>query len=33
MVLVPHGIRMPAGKVVSSESLFQEDPIAAALCA
>src|SRR3954452_81555 len=28
MVLVPHGIRMPAGKVVSSESLFQEDPIA-----
>ena len=27
MVLVPHGIRMPAGKVVSSESLFQEDPI------
>ena len=28
LVLVPHGIRMPAGKVVSSESLFQEDPIA-----
>jgi len=28
MVLVPHGIRMPAGKVVSSDSLFQEDPIA-----
>ena len=28
MVLVPHGIRMPAGKVVSSESLHQEDPIA-----
>jgi D-alanine-D-alanine ligase len=28
MVLVPHGIRMPAGKVVSSESLYQEDPIA-----
>ncbi len=27
MVLVPHGIRMPAGKVVSSQSLFQEDPI------
>ena len=27
MVLVPHGIRMP-GKVVSSESLHQEDPIA-----
>ena len=28
MVLVPHGIRMPAGKVVESESLFREDPIA-----
>ena len=28
MVLVPHGIRMPAGKVVQSESLFREDPIA-----
>ncbi|QIL03072.1 D-alanine--D-alanine ligase [Sphingomonas sinipercae] len=28
MVLVPHGIRMPAGKVVDSESLFSEDPIA-----
>ena len=28
MVLVPHGIRMPLGKVVSSESLHQEDPIA-----
>jgi D-alanine-D-alanine ligase len=28
MVLVPHGIRMPAGRVVSSESLHQEDPIA-----
>ena len=28
MVLVPHGIRMPAGKVISSESLHQEDPIA-----
>jgi len=27
MVLVPHGIRMPAGKVVSSESLYQEDPL------
>ena len=26
--LVPHGLRMPAGKVVSSESLHQEDPIA-----
>src|SRR5205809_3991482 len=28
MVLVPHGIRMPAGKVVLSESLHQEDPLA-----
>jgi D-alanine-D-alanine ligase len=28
MVLVPHGIRMPAGRVVSSESLHQEDPMA-----
>ena len=28
MVLVPHGIRMPAGKVVASESLFSADPIA-----
>ena len=28
LVLVPHGIRMPAGRVVSSESLHQEDPIA-----
>src|SRR5919107_190088 len=28
LVLVPHGIRMPAGKVVWSESLYQEDPIA-----
>jgi D-alanine-D-alanine ligase len=27
LVLVPHGIRMPAGKVVESESLFREDPI------
>ena len=27
MVLVPHGIRMPAGKVVASESLFERDPI------
>ncbi len=26
-VLVPHGIRMPAGKVVDSESLFSADPI------
>jgi len=28
MVLVPHGIRMPAGTIVESESLFLEDPIA-----
>src|SRR5689334_18027979 len=28
MVLVPHGIRMPAGKIVSSHSLHQEDPMA-----
>ncbi len=28
MVLVPHGVRMPAGKVVTSESLHREDPIA-----
>ncbi|HEX6071439.1 MAG TPA: D-alanine--D-alanine ligase, partial [Sphingomicrobium sp.] len=28
MVLVPHGIRMPAGRVVESESLFREDPMA-----
>ena len=28
MVLVPHGIRMPAGKVVESETLFTEDPMA-----
>jgi len=27
MVLVPHGIRMPAGRVVTSESLHQEDPL------
>lgn len=27
MVLVPHGIRMPAGKIVSSESLHKEDPL------
>ncbi|MFL6743722.1 MAG: D-alanine--D-alanine ligase [Sphingomicrobium sp.] len=27
MVLVPRGIRMPAGKVVTSESLFREDPV------
>ena len=28
MLLVPHGIRMPAGKMVESESLFGEDPMA-----
>jgi D-alanine-D-alanine ligase len=28
MVLVPHGVRMPAGKVVDSESLYSADPIA-----
>ncbi len=27
MVLTPHGIRMPEGRVISSDSLFQEDPI------
>ena len=27
MVLVPAGIRMPAGKIVESESLFREDPM------
>jgi len=28
MVLVPHGIRMPAGRIVASESLFEADPMA-----
>jgi D-alanine-D-alanine ligase len=27
MVLVPHGIRMPAGKVIESESVFSADPM------
>jgi D-alanine-D-alanine ligase len=27
-VLVPHGIRMPAGTIVASESLYERDPIA-----
>jgi D-alanine-D-alanine ligase len=27
MVLVPHGIRMPAGRIVESESIFSEDPM------
>ncbi|HET9810385.1 MAG TPA: D-alanine--D-alanine ligase [Sphingomicrobium sp.] len=28
MVLVPHGIRMPEGRIVESESLYRQDPIA-----
>ncbi|MBV8688319.1 MAG: D-alanine--D-alanine ligase, partial [Alphaproteobacteria bacterium] len=28
MVLVPHGIRMPAGEIVASESLYERDPMA-----
>ncbi len=28
LVLVPHGIRMPEGRVVASDSLFREDPMA-----
>jgi D-alanine-D-alanine ligase len=28
MVLVPHGIRMPAGRIVESKSLFEADPMA-----
>jgi D-alanine-D-alanine ligase len=27
MVLVPHGIRMPAGKIVDSESIYRADPL------
>ncbi|HVM22468.1 MAG TPA: D-alanine--D-alanine ligase [Sphingomicrobium sp.] len=27
MVLVPHGIRMPAGRIVESESVYREDPL------
>jgi D-alanine-D-alanine ligase len=27
MVLVPHGIRMPAGEIVASESLYEGDPM------
>jgi D-alanine-D-alanine ligase len=27
MVLVPHGIRMPAGAIVESESIFEADPM------
>jgi D-alanine-D-alanine ligase len=28
MVLVPHGVRMPAGEIVASESLYERDPMA-----
>ncbi|PWG03179.1 D-alanine--D-alanine ligase [Sphingosinicella humi] len=27
MVLVPHGIRMPEGRIIESESLYSEDPM------
>ncbi len=27
MVLVPHGIRMPEGRIVESESIYREDPL------
>lgn len=27
LVLVPHGIRMPAGRIVESESIYREDPL------
>src|ERR671916_2264612 len=27
MVLVPHGVRMPAGKMVESENLYSADPM------
>ena len=27
MVLVPHGIRMPAGRIVESESIYERDPM------
>ncbi len=27
MVLVPHGIRMPAGRIIESESLYAADPL------
>ncbi len=27
LLLVPHGIRMPAGKIVASESLYEADPL------
>jgi D-alanine-D-alanine ligase len=28
MVLVPHGVRMPAGRIIESESVHREDPMA-----
>ena len=28
MVLVPHGVRMPAGRIIESESVYREDPMA-----
>jgi D-alanine-D-alanine ligase len=28
MVLVPHGVRMPAGRIVESESIYSADPMA-----
>jgi D-alanine-D-alanine ligase len=28
MVLVPHGIRMPGGRIIESESIFSQDPMA-----
>src|SRR3954471_3277329 len=28
MVLVPHGVRMPAGEIVASDSLYEADPMA-----
>lgn len=28
MVLVPHGIRMPGGRIIESESIYDEDPMA-----
>src|SRR3954468_3911488 len=27
MVLVPRGVRMPAGKVIESETVYREDPL------
>src|SRR5579864_7303977 len=28
MVLVPHGIRMPGGRIIESESIYDKDPMA-----